>query len=491
MYKSSKLTIYSDLDYIDGVVCYLGEICKKLDLDKKETNRICYAVEESLSNTISHCADLKKDETIDIEIKSVPSGLKVVLNDFGAYYSFAKEMPQSIDTLVENLSFENILSDDRDSIDRFSNYIIHKVLDRYRCINNTDGSRSIEMTVYCAKERVESGEIDSLAKDEIFDSMRFANDKDAKSISALFQKKYGYAYPNEVVFYPKRLQELFKGLSLISVVGISNRGNVIAHAALLRPYRGSRITEFGLLIGDKGFDNYEMILKLSERILQVAFSSSYYGLFFHPILNVEFSQKLCRAYSFHDVALLVGYWRQEESNQRASTTISFKLLRDIGETKLCLPSKHEKMIRKLYGNLGIKIKSRFYEVNEVVNRSTIVDSISSALHSAEIVVKQAGVDLVEQIFIRTKELRNANIDVIYLYLDLKDKNSISRIDELEKMGYFFVGIFPFYHHKHSIVLEYVNNIEFDYDSISTQSLMAEELKNYICKLDPNQKENVQ
>jgi len=497
MYKISSIKIYNNLDYIDGAVEYLRVVSKKLNLNEKETNRICYALEESLNNSISFCFEPDTEEIIQIDISAIPSGVEVTIKDHGIPKNPFVHIPNDIDEIVEDKSFDNVTNENSDKIGAVSDFIIHKILDNYTYENLGSNGRMVKMSIYSQGSKIGKEKEETLTdmdKDEHYDSIRFSQSSDALAISRLFHSTYGYTYPNDVVYYPGRLQELLKSISLISAVAVSNKKNIIGHIALMNPYKGSKVIEWGMAISNSLFRGQSIMSKLIEIIMQRASSSNFYGVFSHSVTNHEFTQKICKTYGFSDVAILVGYTDinlsfrhiNNKLSQRESTLINFKPLKDIKKVKLYLPKNHKKIIKKLYEYMGIKVKQNKDEVKNTLTQSIFSDHITPSLNNAEIVLKVVGSDVIEQISATTKKLCIAKVDVIYMYVNMEDENAINNIEEFEKLGYFFVGVFPYFHHNHTLVMEYINNIKFDYDAITVLTPMAQELKKYIQKLDPNQ-----
>jgi hypothetical protein len=86
----------------------------------------------------------------------------------------------------------------------------------------------------------------------------------------------------------------------------------------------------------------------------------------------------------------------------------------------------------------------------------------------------------------TKKFCIAKVDILYLFINLEDTDAVDLVDEFEKIGYIFGGIFPYRHHEHTLVLQYFNNLKFDYSLITSYTPLATELKEYIRELDTNQ-----
>jgi hypothetical protein len=77
------------------------------------------------------------------------------------------------------------------------------------------------------------------------------------------------------------------------------------------------------------------------------------------------------------------------------------------------------------------------------------------------------------------------VDAIYICLSLDDPRVPFVVEAIEASEYFFAGIFPYYHHDNTLVMQYVNNLTFDYDLITCYTSRAQALKNYVKKSDPN------
>jgi hypothetical protein len=84
-----------------------------------------------------------------------------------------------------------------------------------------------------------------------------------------------------------------------------------------------------------------------------------------------------------------------------------------------------------------------------------------------------------------KELCLKKIDVIYLYLNLEDPLTQNLCGEFEKLGFFIGGILPAYPMGETLILQYLNNVAFDYDRIKIASETGKEILSYVRAHDPN------
>jgi len=494
MYTTAKIVIENNLDSIEPLTAFIANVAEQLQLNEKESYRICYAVEESLQKSILFDFEEGERQEIEVIVSRIASGLKVSISDHGIPKNPFKKSIKSVEDIVEDISFESIAKNDSDELDAISDFVIHKLLDRYSYINRGKEGRSIEMLIFASNARIgeESQENESTTITGEFSLLRKALHSDMTGISRLFYKSYGYSYVNDVVYYPERLEKAIEKEQLISTVALSTDKRVIGHVALMQPYEDSKITEWGMAISDPLFRGKGIMSQLIEIVMSDADASKYKGIFAHSVTNHAFTQKICAAHNFSDVALLVGYAGSDLSfknihntlAQRESTIISFKTLKPFANRDLFLPPKHAPMIQKLYKGIGVEVHQKAPSPEIQISPQTqLRDTIISSVNIAEIVLEKVGDDILELLKFTTKKICIAKVDVLYLFINLEDSLAVELVEEFTQIGYIFGGIFPYYHHEHTLVLQYFNNIKFDYKLIESLSPLAKELKEYVKSFD--------
>ncbi len=490
-YRTSRVIIQNTLDSVEPVIHYLRGVAALLGLDDREIHRICYAVEETLENSILFDFEPDETEEIEIRISRIAAGLEVVISDHGIPRNPFAEPPRSLDEIAADISFDTIAENDGDRISALSSFVIHKLLDRYTQVNRGKEGRSVEMVIFGAKGRITEEtaleETGHPAESKKFSLIRSATDSDIIGISRLFYKSYGYSYVNDIVYYPERLTSAVASGMLRSSVAISDTGEVIGHIALMEPYEGAKITEWGMAISDPACRGQGIMTALVEKIMQDPSLAQYKGMFAHSVTNHAFTQKICAAHGFSDVALLVGFAGADLSfkkinrrlQQRESTIISYKPLGTLETPRLFLPAHHREIITRLYQGIGVEIEVNQDAPGDEPPTTRLRDTIVSSINIGEIVLEQAGEDSGEIIAEATRKNCLARVDVIYLVMDLEDPRTPATVEACEERGYIFAGIFPGYHHNHALVMQYFNNLRFDYSLISSYSPLAGELKQYI------------
>jgi serine/threonine-protein kinase RsbW len=249
-----------------------------------------------------------------------------------------------------------------------------------------------------------------------------------------------------------------------------------------------------MAISDPLFRGEGIMSQLIKNIMGYAENSKYRGIFAHSVTNHQFTQQICVANNFSSVALLVGYASSELSfknihnklTQRESTIIDFKLLKPFQNNTIFLPPHHKKMIKKLYNGINVEIKqAKGYSKIKKHSKTQLRDTIIPAINIAEIVLEKTGSDTLDILKYITKKICITKVDVLYLFINLEDFDAVNLVEKFEEIGYIFGGIFPYHHHEHTLILQYFNNIKFNYSLISSYTPLATEIKEYICKLDSN------
>jgi len=500
MYRASEIVITNDVEAIAPTVAFLRVVAETLGLDERETYRICYALEETLSKTILFDFEPGAREEIRIAVNAIASGLEVIVSDRGIPRDPFLHTPDSVEDIARNTSFDALARSSGDEVGAISDFVLHRMLDRYRYANLGRGGRRIEMALYAKAARVgepgrRAGGGPAAGVTGPVD-IRLAGREDLTGISRLFHTCYGYSYVNDVVYYPERLAEQIRNQRLTSLVAVVGKERVVGHVALMRPFDGADILEWGMAVSAPECRGRGIMEQLFAALLDHVRGISCHGLFSHSVTNHVFTQKICSRYNFSDVALLLGYAPADLSfkkinrklQQRESTIISFRQIQSRRQGTVYPPRHHREMILELYRSANGDVTAKPGHASTMPAKSTIVHTLVPVLNIAEVLIDTIGQDLDRQLGFLTRKLCIAGIDILYLVLDLGSPLAPWAVEQAEGAGYFFAGIFPGYHHSHALVLQYLNNIAFDYDGIVTLTPTAGRLKSYIRNLDPNQLE---
>jgi len=322
--------------------------------------------------------------------------------------------------------------------------------------------------------------------------IRMMRDEEAVQVSRCVYRTYGYSYGKEHAYFPERIVELNRDGLMISAVAATGDDEMAGHCALMKDHPDDPIAEFGMAVVKPRFRGHGCMNDLSAMLLERARTTGLTGVFAHAVANHPYSQKALHKFGFHDCAILLGNVPlsmsfkgiAEELSQRDSHVISFLYLNRPGSLTVHAPPHHGEIIRKLYGHIDLHPT---YVVPEDTGNAirfqrddTILKTkVNAPRGIAYVEVMDCGKDVLDVIRTTLKDLCLKRIDVIYVYLSLQDPLTSRVTPGIEKLGFFFGGIFPGKTAGDALILQYLNNVPLDYGKIVVASDMAGELLGYI------------
>jgi serine/threonine-protein kinase RsbW len=176
-----------------------------------------------------------------------------------------------------------------------------------------------------------------------------------------------------------------------------------------------------------------------------------------------------------------------EASQRISVALCYRYTMPPVSRKLYAPAHHKDMISKLFNYLGAShdFLVPAGSAQPAATDAVIHTGVNELEGCAEIFIESYGTDTVRQIRKTLREFCLQHIAAINLFLRLDDPLTFGMTEELEKAGFFFAGILPESRIGDALILQYLNNVDLDYNKIILVSDMAVELLVYIRKHDPN------
>lgn len=471
---------------IEHISSLIESICNSIGFSNSEKFRLKFAFEETLTNTIESCID--DDNVIEITIEQLSGGIEIIIKDDGLPFNpFKKD--------IKN----DVITDFDASREDISELLINKLVDSYSYENLGKKGKESRIKFYSQNFRIDNlitdikpHSIESILDDKMSIVRDFQNE-DAYEVSKLFYLSYGYSYVNDLVYFPDRILENVEKGRMHSAVAVSEKGVIIGFISLFEPDRSKNITECGMAVSDPLYRGQGIMNENLDFIVKKAETLSYDGIFAHSVTNHIFTQKVFAKLGFTTCALLVGYAPDlkfkkinNDLSQRESTFIDFKYFKLPEDVKIYLPQKYSEIITKIYRSLGVDIEVLKIDEDKIFNTriQQITEISESVLKTVYFYVDTFGSESLDYIKKMTKQHCINHIDNLYIFIDLEDDFAIANIESLESLGYFFVGIFPNYVYNHTIIFQYVNNFQYDFEKILSYSKLSEELKN-IVKLNMN------
>jgi len=494
----SKLTIPVKLIYLPVIQAFIRENALLTKFSTKDIMFFNIAVEEAVTNVVKHAFLPEEDATFDVLCGITPVEFKVIIQDKG--------LPFDPDQ-VEEFNPEKVIDGDEHSGLGFR--LMKGSVDKLSFHNKGFGGKEVHLVKYIERkhidEFVQASDMDAYeqpvakAKKEIVKvayHTELLQPKQAIEISQCAYKTYGYTYIMENIYYPERLIEMTKTGELISAVAVTDdTGEVMSHGALERFGKKWGIPEIGMAFTKPKFRGQGCLNKLTSLLLRSAKDLGIIGIFAKGVTTHPYSQKALVKGGFKDSAILIGlspakkFSKTDEIGaQRESLVLSNLKLIEQDELQLFAPFKHKVILEKIYDNLQMKAQFKLpgdsVKTKKEIVQSDLEIEVHDNLSYANMYVNAAGENLEKEIRHRLKELCQKKIETVNLYLDLRDEFSMSKVTELEKLGFFFAGAFPNDPYQF-LILQFLNNVPIDYSRIVLASEFSKELIEYVKEQDPN------
>jgi anti-sigma regulatory factor (Ser/Thr protein kinase) len=494
-FESVKLTIPNDLVYFELAQLFAREMAKMIGFKGNELNEIDIALEESVTFVMTHAYDKEEDKTIDIICQKIEKGLKIIVKDMGIPFDPNRIARFEITKNPDDLSFEGL-----------GIYLLQKVVDDLSFHNLGHMGKEIHIVKYLPQlvpqmnlppDHGQIGEDLKVITSKIDFEVRAMQPEEAIEVSRCAYKSHGYSFFDDHIYFPERLVEMNQNLEMISAVAVTLENEFMGHAALLFEHPGDTIAELTFFFVNIEYRGQGALGRMVNFLLKVPKKRELTGIYGYAVANHPFTQKSFARISMKDCGILLATspasWKfkgiSEDTSQRISVVLSFMYMKEAAPLTLYPPAHHQDMITKIYASLSVSHHFSRPESREPSFSSTVSD-IFTELNELE---SCAGIYIFnygENILHATRKILRSfcvsNIASINLFLNLADPLTWHLTGEFEKMGFFFAGVLPQSQIGDALVLQYLNNVAFDYNKLVLYSDFTKEIMEYIRRNDPNE-----
>ncbi len=331
--------------------------------------------------------------------------------------------------------------------------------------------------------------------------IRRMQEEEALALARLIYRSYGYSYVSDYLYYPERIVDRLREGLLHSWVAVSKDGELAGHAALVLSSPQAAAVEWSIGVVDPRWRGQGLLKHISVEIINQAAETAASVVFVHAVTNHPHTQKSSLELAMLPTALLLGFapasleFRHihDKLSQRESTFIAVRLLKPLPPHPVHLPPRHADLLRRVAAGAGIPLTEaaqRAAAANQTEGNpagsppalpatSTLDTMIEPAVNVAIVNLTQVGEDLAAALAAERRRLCREKVDVIFLNVDLSDPRSTLAVDIAEADGFFLAGLTPMQPWPYTLTLQYLNNLEFDYDAIHAVGELAQLLKEYV------------
>ncbi|MCY3020934.1 MAG: ATP-binding protein [Planctomycetota bacterium] len=492
----AKLTLPNDLSYIPMAQVFAREAARQFGFAAKEQGQIEVAVEEAVTNVIKHAYEANEERPFDIICERIPLGLTIRIKEQGLPFD-----PSQL------TSYSPAATLDDQAIGGLGVFLMKGLMNEVSFHNLGPEGKETRLVKYLPNEKVQQAlEADKAAHlaappapepapiaEKVEYGVRRMEPHEAIEVSRCAYKSHGYTFFDEHIYYPERLVKLNESGELVSAVAVTSKNVFMGHAGVLYPHPGSRIAELTFVFVNVEYRGQGCMNRLVDFLFTTPKLFPLSGLYAYAVTNHPITQKSMAKFGINDCGMLLAtspatwmFKGMPEYSQRISVALEYRYLEPPKPLTLYPPPQHRAMIEKLYKNINAPCHT--YQTPPAAPLPSQSSAIQTAVFAsegcAEIHVTSYGADVVRAVKAMLRDLCLKQVAAIDLFLRLEDPATSYMTAEFEKLGFFFAGILPRGEIGESLILQYLNNVPFDYGKVVVYADVAKELLAYIRAHDP-------
>ncbi|MGM0539351.1 MAG: hypothetical protein ACQERT_09100 [Thermodesulfobacteriota bacterium] len=273
--------------------------------------------------------------------------------------------------------------------------------------------------------------------------------EDSEGVCSLFRSVYGEDYPIKTYVRPEELIRENEAGRVISSVARTENGNIVGHNALFHSAPSMQVFESGSGVVHRAYRQGNIFVHLvahGQRLAKEEIQAA--AIWGEPVLNHDFSQKMCRSQGWHSFALEVdlmpaaAYTKERSATGRVSTLMDFLVLNPRPHSVL-LPAAYKDYLQTLYSHLPAERDQvpadPDFNPEGKTHLSSQIFSFAQVVRTA---VHRVGTEFQELLGRKEKEAQDQGAEVFQIWLKLTDPGVGRTVDFLRTQGYFFGGLLP-------------------------------------------------
>jgi len=480
--------------FVNPALAFIRSTAINCGFSETALNQIETASEEALTNVIKHAFEGHSDETFKLSVCFNESDFIIIIHEKGMPFSpdgVSKYEPEKLESnlntdglgffmmkkMMDEVKFENLGRDGKSLtlIKRLKDGHIKRPVEGYKnkvLINNSTG-RAVSDIQY---------------------EIRIFKPEDALEISRCAYKSYGYTY-EPYIYYPEKIIEMNQSGNLRSFVAAGkNDGEIMGHIAFKYKNPQDCIAEIGVAFVKPEYRKSGVYKSMMDYSHLKAAELKLFGLFGRAVTSHIGSQKILEPMGYIACGIFFGLFPDDvdfkaiigKIKQKESGLLFYRPMLNDGKRKIYAPSKHKKKLADIFASFNIPVDICETDAKPESGNSKINVNIVPALNIADIEVEYIGADIVHELKSIRHDLCLKRVDAIFLHLDMQDPSFSQLADECERSGFFFSGVLPFgLNNNHKFILQYMNNLNVNYDIIKPYSQNALEILNYAKSFNVN------
>lgn len=475
----AQLTLKARPTVIGSASDFTYKWAVNIGLTQIDATRLALAVDELVADIVQFAYPHDEEGTFDILFRHDMSRVEVTLFETGEPFDPDRH-PYDRDRAMITGNFEGAGLE-----------LVRHLVDDFIFLNKGKGGKEFRLS----KEIVSEHIVDILPESElrrnepatlqggyVLSPLKL---EDAEDIAKLIYRNYGYSYPKEELYHPKKIELAMVRKEKFGVMVRTSAGEPVGYFAVMRS-TDSMIGEVGEAVVSPQHRRRGLMKRMLEALIEMAQSSDMYALFGQAITVHTISQQVNQHFNFVSCALLLAEappvrFRaiNEEYPQALSEMIEMRILQPIDIRKVYLPGRYKTILRKIYRQLGLTISEQKPNLERPAGSTLLDVDIDYEDQTADLIVRRYGNDLTIILDELLPSLREKSCNAVYLDLPLHSQETAIVVDELHELGFIFSGLMPLMHRSQDYLRMQLPFTRLDMDLIHVWSELGKAIKDLI------------
>jgi anti-sigma regulatory factor (Ser/Thr protein kinase) len=487
---NAELIIPADRTVLPLAKAFVRELSLLAGLPSKESQFLELALEESCVGILSKNSDSEEKVNFTLKGEIGRSALILAILDQGLPFD-PSSVPRFSPPQAGEVSWTAA-----STWAGLRLYLIRSAVDQVEWINHGPEGNEVRLTKYLPQshitEHVAEAELapfheaEPLAPEQSY-TIRRLLPEDAIGVSQVLYRAYGYSYPDDYMYYPKRIIDMNETGKLTSIVALDEAGSVVGHVSLVHHDEGY-VGELDHAVVAPANRKGGLMKRMTAFLEEEACSKRLQGIYVEAVTSHTFTQRVIEKYGYRECAIFLGLLPRsirfkkisDSLSQRESCAVYYKMVGVPSSSKVYAPERHLEILQHIYQHLGMS--AQFLEGSEPEGRGELKASYHSSLGFGEIKVLKIGGDSRTEIKRGLLDLLEiVGAETVYLDLPLAQAGTPELCTAAEAEGFFFSGLGPgFATDGDVLTLQYLKE-GFDTAQVQMASPFGQRLLNYIAK----------
>ena len=474
-----SLKLKNDVSVIEPTVDFVYKFGINAGLSEKESSELALAFDEVITDIILFAFEPYEEKEFTISLNKTLSEVEIIIHELGEPFDIERHRysPEKAKTEF-NFDGAGILLS-KSLLDDFIYLFKGREGKEFRLVKKIKHSHITEI--------YKETELKKEPEKAVEYTIAPVTEKDAEDIARLIYRSYGYTYPKEEMYYPKKIEQALKEGKKFGVIVRTEKGEAVGYFAVLRT-TDSNIGEVGEVVVSPMHRGKGIMKMMMKALIDMAKTKGLLGLFGEAVTVHTVSQKVNAKYGFKSTAIVLNFFPPakykgfEHKENRVSVVIDFLPLKEREEVSIHIPKTYRNIIKEIYKNSGIQVNSiRSRNILPSREKSSLTLWINYKFGSSVIVVRKFGKDFLERVKNKVSSLGKKGIKSVYIDLPFDEPEIKYFVPELRKLGFIFSGVMPLFHKNKDFLRMQLLFDEFDFKYIHLFSDMAKKIKRRILR----------